>query len=145
MTLSDPRLATVATWIGRSYADMNRLYPSPDGAWEAGLRGCWNLARAAYRLRGVELPPEYHVALDQRMFRTVFDPEPWDLVPFCIHKLPIVTHVALYLGDDTIVHAVQDAGVVAHPITRLPFWNYAARDEKGRHGYLRLRHIAIAS
>jgi cell wall-associated NlpC family hydrolase len=140
---TDPHLITAAGWVGKSYAEMEALFPRKGGAstvqWQAGARGCWNLVREAYRLSGVEIPEEYHAALDARMFRTVYEPQPWDLVPICNHVLPIVTHVALYLGDSMILHALEAHGVVAQPITREPWWSRIARDEKGRRGFLRLR------
>ena len=140
MTFSDPLLAKVAGWVGKSYDEMEALYPRPaNRSWRSGMRGCWNLVRAAYALRGVELPEEYHAALDSRLFRTVFELQPFDLIPICNHRLPIVTHVALYLGESKIIHAIEDSGVVSHPITREPWHSRIARDEKRRLGYLRLR------
>jgi cell wall-associated NlpC family hydrolase len=126
--ITDPHLLTVSGWVGKNYEEMG-----------TSMRGCWNLVRTAYALRGIGLPFDYHITLDQQMFRTVFELQPWDIVPICNHRLPIVTHVALYLGDSTIIHAIEDSGVVAHPISREPWWSRIARDEKGRRGYLRLR------
>ena len=143
MIIDDPHLATVAGWVGKTYAEMEALFPRRTGAptkqWQAGMRGCWNLARASYALRGDELPEEYHAALDARMFRTVFEPAPWDLVPICNHRLSIVTHVALVLPHSLIIHALEEHNVVAHPVTREPWWSRVARDENGRRGYLRRR------
>lgn len=140
----DPHLATVAGWVGKTYAEMEALYPRGRGAagWEPGS-GCWSLVRAAFALRGVDLPEAYYLAvLDSRMFRTVFDPQPWDVVPISNHRLTIVTHVALYLGgpDSLIIHALEDAGVLAHPLHREPVYSRIARDEKRRLGFLRLRN-----
>jgi cell wall-associated NlpC family hydrolase len=136
-------LATATRWVGKTYAEMEALCPRAGGAplvqWQAGMRGCWNLVREAYALRGTPLPEEYHSALDQRLFRTVFDPAPWDIVPICNHKLPIVTHVALVLPESMILHALESHGVVAQPLTREPWWSRIARDEKRRRGFLRLR------
>jgi cell wall-associated NlpC family hydrolase len=127
--ITDPILLTVSRWVGKTYEEMEALYPSNHRNGWASSYGCWALARAAEALRGNELPEQYHAALDARMFRTVFELQPWDLIPICNHRLPIVTHVMLYLGDSTVIHAIEDSGVVAHPISR----------EKGRRGYLRLR------
>lgn len=145
-------LATASRWVGKTYAEMDAIYPrifqprrptAPEQAaryaWEAGARGCWSLVRAAFSLRGVEIPEEYHAALDARLFRTVFDPQPFDIVPICNHRLPIVTHVALVLPDSLILHALETYGVVAQPLTRDPWWSRIARDRDGRRGYLRLR------
>jgi cell wall-associated NlpC family hydrolase len=141
---ADPQLAIVAGWVGKSYADMEALFPRHGGApslqWQAGMRGCWNLYRAAESLRGNAIPEEYHAALDARLFRTVYELQPWDLIPICNHRLSIVTHVALYFGASLMVHALEVYGVVSQPITREPWWSRIARDESGRRGYLRLRH-----
>jgi hypothetical protein len=143
MIISDPHLAIVAGWVGRSYAEMEALFPrTATGSslqWEAGMRGCWNLVRAAEALRGNETPEEYHAALDARMYRTVFEPEPWDLIPICNHRLQIVTHVTLVLPESLHIHALEDHGVVLQPITREPWWSRVARDENGRRGFLRRR------
>lgn len=118
-------LATVASWVGRSHADLN----------------CWDLIRAAYRLRDVELPASYHDALLRGLFRTVFEPEPWDLIPVCNHRLEIANHVMLYLGAGTVIHSIEDSGVVTQPLLREPWWSRIARERDGerRRGYLRLR------
>jgi cell wall-associated NlpC family hydrolase len=123
--MNDPRLITISGWVGRSYADLD----------------CWELIVAANRLRDVHLPPSYHVALQQGLFRTVFEPEPWDLVPVSNHKLEITNHVMLYLGDGLVIHSVQDSNVVSHPITREPWWSRIARERGGerRRGYLRVK------
>lgn len=122
---NDPRLTTIAGWVGRSHAELN----------------CWELVRAAFRMRGEQLPASYHEALLKGMFRTVFEPEPWDLVPVCNHRLEIVNHVALYLGDGQIIHSLEDVGVVAHPLVREPWFSRIARERDGarRKGFLRLR------
>lgn len=138
--ITDPILLTVSGWVGKTYEEMEALYPSNHRSSWASSYGCWALARAAYSLRGVDLPEQYHAALDSRMFRTVFEPEPLDLVPICNHRLPIVTHVMIYLGDSTVIHAIEDSGVVAHPLTREPWYSRIARDEQGRRGFLRLRN-----
>jgi cell wall-associated NlpC family hydrolase len=122
---NDPRLLTVSGWVGRSHADLD----------------CWELVREAFRLRDVKLHASYHEALLNGMFRTVFEPEPWDLVPISNHRLEIVNHVALYLGDGQIIHSIEDAGVVLHPLTREPWFSRIARERAGdrRKGFLRLR------
>lgn len=139
--ITDPHLLTVAGWVGKTYEEMEALYPSnrPERVGWASSFGCWALVRAAYALRGVNLPEQYHAALDARLFRTVHELEPWDIVPVCNHPLAIVTHVMLYLGDSTVIHAMEEVNVVAHPITREPWWTRIARDRQGRRGYLRLR------
>lgn len=123
--IDDPRLLTIAGWAGRSHAELN----------------CWSLIVAAYKLRDVRLPSTYHDALSAGMFRTVFEPEPWDLVPIANHRLEITNHVALYVGDGQIIHSIEEAGVISHPLTREPWWSRVARERDGarRKGYLRLR------
>lgn len=118
---------TITGWVGRSYAEMD----------------CWELIRRAYRLREVVLPNHYHAALSQGMFRTVFDPEPWDIVPISNHKLEIVNHVALYLGDGQIIHSIEDSNVCVQPLTREPWFSRIARERDGerRKGFLRLRAL----
>lgn len=122
---TDTHLSTVAGWVGRSYADLP----------------CWQLVREAYRLRGIELPADYYASLDS--FRTVFEPEPWDLVVMCNHRLSIANHVGLYLGEGRLIHSVEDSNVVITPLEREPWWSRVARtrptDEhpQGRRGYLR--------
>ncbi len=162
MNTPDPHLATVLSWVGKTYAEMDALYPRefvPRNAtpgrrllWAAGMRGCWNLVRAETRLRtGIELPEEYHLALDQRIYRTVFEPQPWDLVPICNHKLPIVTHVMIVLPGLNVIHAIEEAGPIAHPLTREPWWSRIGREviddgqtqTLGRRGYLRLREAHL--
>lgn len=121
----DETIKTILGWVGRSYAEMD----------------CWELIRRAYALRGVDLPQGYHAALSQGLFRTVFEPEPFDLIPISNHKLEIVNHVALYLGDGLMIHSVQDSNVVVQPLTREPWWSRIARERDGarRKGYLRIR------
>lgn len=122
---TDPRLITIAGWVGRSHAELN----------------CWELVRAAYRLRHVQLPATYHDALLKGMFRTVFEPEPFDLLAIANHRLWITNHVALYLGDGKIIHSLEDFGVVQHEMTRSPWWDRVVRERsgEGRKGFLRLR------
>ncbi len=161
MPFQDEHLATVAGWVGKTYSEMEALFPRRNFlsteltrdadrnarhlsggsrvGWKAGMRGCWNLIRAAESLRGNAIPEEYYAALDARMYRTVFEPQPWDIIPVCNHRLPIVTHVMLYLGESVVVHALEDPGVISGPITRDPWWSRIARDRSGRRGYLRLR------
>lgn len=139
------QIATIQSWVGKTYAEMATLAPDAfsEGRttenWERGMRACWSIVRAAYALRGDSIPDQYHAALDARLFRTVKDPEPFDVVPLCLHKLPIVTHVGLYLGESLVIHALEEQGIVCHPITREPWWSHIARDKAGNRGYLRLR------
>lgn len=141
--IDDPHLQIVAGWVGKTYEEMEQLFPrqrtGAPSQWVAGARGCWNLVRAAYQLRGVVIPEEYHAALDQRLFRTVFEPQPFDVVPISLHRLPIVTHVGLFLGEGFMVHAIEESGVIGHPLSREPWWSRIAKAEDGRRGYLRLR------
>lgn len=130
--INDPHLATVAGWVGKTYAEMEALYPRGRGAagWEPGPKACWSLARAAFALRGIALPGNEFDVIHGGHARTVFEPEPWDLVLVCNHRLAIPNHVMLYLGghDSIVVHAIEDGGVIAHPITREPWWSRVLRE-----------------
>jgi hypothetical protein len=148
MPFQDRHLATVAGWVGKTYAEMEALFPRAATAtgvpWMAGMRGCWNLVRAAEALRGNEAPEEYHAALDARMYRTVYELQPWDLIPICNHRLTIVTHVMLCIDESLAVHALEDTGVISGPVTREPWWSRIAREQLpdwsfGRRGFLRRR------
>jgi len=122
--LTEDHLATLRSWVGRSYAEMR----------------CWDVVLEAFRLRCVELPYGYAEALERRLFRTVSDPEPWDVVPICNHELAIVNHVALYIGENLIIQSCEESGVVITPLDREPFWSRIARRRgSGERGYLRLR------
>jgi cell wall-associated NlpC family hydrolase len=119
--MTDPNLATVATWVGRSHAAID----------------CEQLVIDAYKLRGIELPGLYR-AMFKGMFRTVFDPAPWDLIPVANHRLNIITHVGLYLGNQQAAHSFEESGVVVLPLHREPWFSRIARDASGRPGFLRL-------
>jgi cell wall-associated NlpC family hydrolase len=122
-TFTDPRLSEVAGLVGRSYADKG---------------GCWGFVREAFALRGVTLPSDYFAAIEKRMFRTVFEPEPWDVVLVCNHALAIANHVALYVAPDLIAHSLEGAGVIVEPFARSRWYERVARARDGRKGYLRL-------
>jgi len=131
-------LATIRGWVGRSFEDIK----------------CWDLVREAYRLRGVELP-DYYTSLEQN-FRTVFEPEPWDVVPICNHRLAIGNHAGLYLGNGAFIHSQEVVGVtIANLYDDIPgaprrqfddgfrrerlLDRVARTREDRRHGFLRLR------
>jgi len=114
-------LTTIRSWVGRSYANLR----------------CWDLIVEAFALRDIKLEGDYFAALPR--FRTVFEPEPWDVVPVANHQLGIVNHVGLFLGDGEYIHSIEGAGVVIHPLTREPFYERIARARDGRKGFLRLR------
>ena len=119
--ITDPILSTVAGWVGRSHTEID----------------CEQLVVDAYKLRGVEFQGLYR-AMFKGMFRTVFEPQPWDLIPVSNHRLNVITHVGLFLGDDQVIHSFEDSGVVVLPLTREPWFSRIARDATGRRGYLRL-------
>jgi cell wall-associated NlpC family hydrolase len=127
MTSEDPRLATIAGWVGRSYAEMR----------------CWDVIRSAYRLRDVNLPSDYYASI--ALFETVFDPEPWDVIAICNHRLAIANHVGLYLGDGEFIHSLEGDGVVIGRLDRAPWRERIARTRPtehypdGRPGFLRFR------
>lgn len=90
--------------VGKPYAEMD----------------CWHLVRLAYAAQGVTLPHDYFTAAET-MFRTVRDGEekrPFDVV--VIRNHPILTnHCGLYLGDGTVLHSMQDSGVVCQTLPRI--------------------------
>lgn len=102
---------------------------------------CWDVVRAAYRLRGIELPTDYYSAIPR--FRTEFEPEPWDVIAICNHRLSIANHVGLYLGDGQFIHSLEGDGVVIGRLDRGPWLQRVARTRPseshpdGRPGYLR--------
>lgn len=127
MIIADEHLATVAGWAGRSHKELD----------------CEQLVIEAFRLRGIELPGLYR-AMFKGMFFTAFELQPWDVVPVCNHRLHVMTHAGIYLGDGLVIHSFEDSGVVILPITREPWWSRIATEDTpdgsvGRRGYLRLR------
>jgi cell wall-associated NlpC family hydrolase len=121
--MHEEHIATIRSWVGRPYSQIR----------------CWDLAVEAYALRGATLPGAYAEALENRMFRTVFEPEPWDIIPICNHELQIVNHVGLYFSDAETIHSFENAGVVSIPLDRQPWFDRIARARDGRRGFLRLR------
>jgi hypothetical protein len=122
--MDEQLFATLRTWVGRSYAELK----------------CWDVIVAANKLRGVEIPADYATALERRMFKTVVDPEPWDVVPICDFATPIVavTHVGLVLDHDDYIQSVENAGLVLTQLFRpLRFGRFATVD--GSPAFLRLR------
>lgn len=124
-------IAVAMSWVGRSHAEMD----------------CEQLIVEYHRLIGVHLTGLY-AGLFKGLFRTVFDPEPGDVVPICNHRLGLVrgvelhafmTHGGVYCGDGRVLHSFEDSGVVNLPLTREPWFSRIARDKDGRRGYLRLR------
>jgi hypothetical protein len=120
----DPILARVESWVGRSYADLR----------------CWDLIAEAFALRGTPLRGDLYQILFTAgdTFRTVFDPEPWDVVPVINHRLPIINHVGLYLGESRFIHSVEDQGVVITKLHQQP-WSERIVHESGRRAFLRHR------
>jgi hypothetical protein len=121
--MHEQHIETIRSWVGRTYFQQR----------------CWDVIRDAYALRGEKIPAAYAEALERRMFRTVTEPEPWDIIPICNHELQIVNHVGLYFSDAETFHSFENAGVVCIPLNRQPWFDRIARTRDGRRGYLRLR------
>lgn len=120
-------LTIAKSWVGRSHREMD----------------CEQLVVEFHRLLGVEMGGLY-AGLFKGLFRTVFDPLPGDVVPICNHRLYVMTHGAIYLGDQEVLHSFEDAGVVILPLTREPWFSRIACERLpngsfGRRGFLRLR------
>lgn len=100
------------------------------GLDETGV-DCWGLVRMAYLDElGIELPafPEQdgdgdamadRLAMERERWRTVTDPQPMDVVVMRVEGMP--KHVAVYIGDGMMTHALKSAGVVTERIDS-PRW-----------------------
>lgn len=120
-TNHEEQLREVRSWVGRSHAEMK----------------CWELVQRAWSLRGVSLPNSYYSAMD--VCSTVLDPEPWDIVPICNHRLAIANHVGLYLGNGQFIHSMEETGITIADINRRWIDRVAIDRLSGKHGFLRVR------
>lgn len=126
MKITDPILAQVAAWVGRSHAEMS----------------CWQLVHKALVLRGTPIPGDFYTLLlaTDGYFTTITEPEPWDIVAIANHRLPLINHVGLYLGAGEFIHSIEDSGVVISRIDRAPWSKRIVTDRAtGKQGFLRCR------
>lgn len=114
----ETELTTVASWVGLSHEEIR----------------CWDLVQRAFRLRGVEIPDDYYSSLP--LFRTVFEPEPWDVLAIKNHPL-VTNHAGLYLRDRYFIHSMEGSGVTINRIDD-PRWVDRIAKLTGRTGFLRL-------
>jgi cell wall-associated NlpC family hydrolase len=102
MRLDNAAAQALTRLVGTRYADMN----------------CWRLVQFAYGVQGVELP-DYWNALGR--FRVVSDDEhlaPFDVAVIRNHQI-VTNHVGLYVGNASILHSMEDTGVVCQPMDRV--------------------------
>lgn len=115
---NDAALGEALSWVGQGWEQMN----------------CFQLIRAAYNLRGIELPADYYDALQR--FRPISEPAAWDVVAFGLH--PIFTlHCGLYLGENRVLHSMEGVGVTVADLRRAP-WSKPGVVK----GFVRLRRDA---
>lgn len=88
----DDTMELVEQWLGLPYSAMR----------------CYDLVARAYALRGVSLPADYMGCLP--MFRTVREPEAWDLVAIKNHAI-VTNHVGLMVTPYLFIHSMEDVGV----------------------------------
>lgn len=121
MQITDPILAAVAGWVGRSFAELP----------------CWELIREANKLRQVhlpnvteplELPGSYYEALFAGLLVPIYEPEPWAIVPMREFQPAVVTHVGLLLSNDHLIHSHASSNVSIEPLRRHRIWNRIVRE-----------------
>jgi peptidoglycan DL-endopeptidase RipA len=110
-------IAAAKQWLGTPYAwggGVNGPGPGTDG--DAGVVGfdCSSLMLYAYNQAGITLPRVSYAQYNAGRHVPIAQVQPGDLVfwadsagnPAAIH------HVALYIGDDKVIHAPQSGDVV---------------------------------
>jgi len=99
--------------------------------WIAGQAECWDFARDVWRERfGLEVPAVQKAFHDPRLARQLFDGHAdrasWLLVPVPAEGDGVLMargmrpcHVGVHVAPDAVLHAVEGAGGLCTPLSRL--------------------------
>lgn len=105
----NPLIATAESFIGTPYCF---------GGRDNNCMDCSGFVQEVYRQAGFILPRTAHQQFTEACI-LINQPKPGDLVFFRNPGSSRITHVALYAGDNLIIHASESRGIIKEHLSKL--------------------------